>query len=146
MPRVFIAYGRDFVARDAVSKYLTGLGIQPVVFSEVADYGKTVIEKFEDIASRCEFAIILLTPDDKQVHDPENNQSMRARQNVIFEMGWFFGRLGRRKTLLLRRGNIELPSDVEGVLFKQYRVSPLEVGDEIVAALRAGGVVLRQKL
>jgi predicted nucleotide-binding protein len=141
MPRVFVAYGSDHKARDDISDVLRSLGLQPVVISKSPDHSKSLIEKFEHAARQCEFAVILLTPDDKKVFGTKLRRvGNRARQNVIFEMGWFFGHLGRTKTLLLRKGVIEMPSDVRGVLYKKYINSPFELRSEIESALRAGGV------
>jgi predicted nucleotide-binding protein len=141
MPKVFVAYGSDHKARDDISELLRGLGIQSIVISKSPDHSRSLIEKFENAARQCEFAIILLTPDDKRVIGKKNKKiEDRARQNVIFEMGWFFGKLGRPKTLLLRKGVIEMPSDIRGVLYQQYIETPLELSDKIETALKAGGV------
>jgi hypothetical protein len=63
------------------------------------------------------FAVVLLTPDDlgKAVDDDE--ERARARQNVIFELGYFVGALGRGKACLLRKGDVEIPSDLYGVVY-----------------------------
>ena len=61
---------------------------------------------------------VLLTPDDEVVNPgaPESG-TRRARQNVILELGFFLGRLGREsgKILLLHKGPIEIPSDIAGI-------------------------------
>ncbi|MGA8612834.1 MAG: nucleotide-binding protein [Xanthobacteraceae bacterium] len=145
MSKVFIAYGSDHTARDAVSDLLKSFGLHPVIFSKTPDHTKAVIEKFEHSARQCEFAIIILNPDDKRIFGKTKKTVQRARQNVIFEMGWFFGRLDRRKTLLLRKGTLELPSDIRGVLYKQYKKTPLELKGEIASALKAGGIRLGRR-
>jgi len=84
---------------------------------EQANEGKTIIEKFESHAD-VDFAIILLSPDD--VGSSKENEielNPRARQNVIFEHGYFIGSLGRNRVVALYHGNIELPSDLQGVLY-----------------------------
>jgi predicted nucleotide-binding protein len=44
-------------------------------------------------------------------------QVSRARQNVIFELGYFAGKLGRGRACLLRKGDVEIPSDLYGVIY-----------------------------
>ena len=80
--------------------------------------GRTIIEKFEVFSSDIVFAVILLTPDD--VGAPANEATalnLRARQNVILELGYFIGRLGRTKVCALHKGCVELPSDYQGVVY-----------------------------
>jgi predicted nucleotide-binding protein len=145
MPRVFIVHGHDHAARNELVTLLQGMGVTPIVLSKTLDGGSTIIEKFEKHACRCEFAIVLLTPDDKSANALRRDERYRARQNVIFEMGWFYAKLGRRKTLLVYRGKIELPSDVTGILYKRFAKSPVELKSEISAALIAGGVSLKSE-
>jgi len=146
MPKIFIAHGTDHGPRDDLADMLRTFGLKPVLFSKSPDHSRSVIEKFEQSAEECEFAIILLAPDDKQVLDRKGRVNSRARQNVIFEMGWFFGRLGRSKTLLIYNGAIELPSDIGGVLYKRYANSVLELEDDIAKALKAGGVRIERSV
>jgi predicted nucleotide-binding protein len=83
---------------------------------EQVTQGKTIIEKFEDHAD-VGYAVVLITPDDTgaSIKEPENIRK-RARQNVIFEFGYFLGKLGRDKVIGLVKGDIEVPSDYSGVL------------------------------
>ena len=79
--------------------------------------GLTIIEKFEK-NSDVQFAIVLMTPDD--VGNSKNNSenlNARARQNVILELGYFLGKLGREKVCALIKGNLERPSDYDGVVY-----------------------------
>jgi predicted nucleotide-binding protein len=146
MPKVFIVHGHDHEARNDLTKLLKRMGITPIVLSKTLDGGTTIIEKFEKHACQCEFAIVLLTPDDKSAGSLRASEKYRARQNVIFEMGWFYAKLGRHKTLLIYRGKVELPSDVTGILYKKFSKSPVELKSEISAALKAGGVRLKSKV
>jgi predicted nucleotide-binding protein len=95
------------------------LGLEVIILHEQADGGKTIIEKFEANAQEAAFAVVLLTPDDvgasAAVKPPQLNP--RARQNVIFELGYFVGKLGRDRVRALYKGNVELPSDYLGVLW-----------------------------
>jgi len=83
-------------------------------------------EKFERVSGDLAGAIALLTPDDKGGPAAGEADTERVRQNVILEIGWVWGRLGREKCLLLQRGNVELPSDLAGVDVEQFISSPSE--------------------
>lgn len=138
--RVFIVHGHDKEPVKALEELITTWGLEAIVLSRLPDSGLTIIEKFERYARTCDFAIILLTPDDKNADELDASQKFRARQNVIFEMGWFFSFLRRDGTLLLYKDNIELPSDVTGILYKKFAHSPVEKASEIRRALQLGGV------
>ena len=112
---VFVVHGRDDGAKDSVARFLTNLGLQPIVLHEQPNQGRTIIEKFEDNA-RVGFALVLLTPDDKCVSE-KGDITFRARQNVILELGYFTAKLGRKHTCALVKGEVELPSDYHGVLY-----------------------------
>jgi predicted nucleotide-binding protein len=117
IPRVFVAHGHDLAARDEVIRFLRTLELRPVVLGEEPEVGRTIIEKFEDY-SDVAFAIVLLTPDDVGGTETADLKP-RARQNVIFELGYFFGKLGRRKVVALYktgRGELDMPSNYSGIL------------------------------
>jgi predicted nucleotide-binding protein len=112
--KVFVVHGHAG-AEHAVAGYLRKIGLQPVVLHEQANEGRTIIEKFE-AHSDVGFAIVVVTPDD--VGGLKGGpQRPRARQNVVLELGYFVGRLGREKVCPLIQGEVELPSDVLGVLW-----------------------------
>jgi hypothetical protein len=113
---VFIVHGHDHAMRDAVTLFLHHIGLSPIILSEIEDSGRTVVEKFEQVAKRADFAIVLLTPDD--VATAAGTTTRRARQNVIFELGFFVSMLGRNKVCLLRKGEVEGFSDFHGVIYQ----------------------------
>ncbi|WP_311395871.1 nucleotide-binding protein [Escherichia coli] len=83
-------------------------------------YGsRTIIEKFEAESGDVSFAIVLMTPDDSGSALASESTRLRARQNVLYELGYFAGKLGRGKVLVLRKGDIEIPSDLAGVLYTE---------------------------
>jgi predicted nucleotide-binding protein len=96
---------------------LEKLKLQAIILREQPDQGRTIIEKFEAYAGEVGFAVVLLTPDDLGGTAGEMPQSSRARQNVIFELGYFVGRLGRGRACLLCKGDVEIPSDLYGVIY-----------------------------
>ena len=94
--KVFVIHGHDEAARETVARFLEKLGLEPVILHEQANKGHTIIEKFEDHADVA-FAVVLLTPDDVGKGKGEKSDpKLRARQNVILELGFFLGRLGRK--------------------------------------------------
>jgi predicted nucleotide-binding protein len=113
--KVFVVHGHDEAALQAVARFLEQLGLEAIVLREQPDQGRTIIEKFEALANEVGFAVVLLTPDD--LAGPADAQGSRARQNVIFELGYFVGKLGRGRACLLRKGAIEIPSDLYGVIY-----------------------------
>ena len=141
LPQVMIVHGRS-PDKDDVIPLLTSMGLrQPLVLAENFDPGSTIPEKFEIGAQQVDAAIALFTPDDeaapllnpsgKAVDPTQSEKRLRARQNVCLEYGWFWGRLGRDRVLLLLKGGLELPSDVSGLLYEEYTRSPLERKAEI---------------
>ena len=111
---VFIIHGRDDAAKIEVARLIERAGLNAVILHEQPNAGRTIIEKFEDHGGASGFAIAVVTPDDVGGLDKENLRP-RARQNVIGEMFWFAGRLGRSRVCALIKGDIEMPSDFAGV-------------------------------
>lgn len=115
--KVFIVHGHDEAARESVARFLEKLGLVPVILHEQANQSLTVIEKLER-HSDVRFAVVLLTPDDLGCKAPDSqNLVERARQNVLIELGYFVGKLGRSNVCPLRVGNTEIPSDFSGVVY-----------------------------
>jgi len=115
--RVFIVHGHDESARETVARFLEKLHIEVIILHEQVNLGMTIIEKLEKY-SDVGFAVILLTPDDEGRKAAEGEVlEPRARQNVILELGYFVGKLGRNRVVALHSGSLELPSDYLGVVF-----------------------------
>jgi hypothetical protein len=114
--KVFIVHGHDGEARESVARFLERLGLQAIILHEQANRGKTVIEKVES-NSDVGFAVVLLTPDDEGC-TKGGQPEPRARQNVLLELGYFIGRLGRERVCALKRGHVEIPSDFAGVVWE----------------------------
>ncbi|MFC1556726.1 TIR domain-containing protein [candidate division KSB1 bacterium] len=135
--RVFIVHGHDSATKEAAARFIERIGLEPIILHEQANEGRTVIEKFEAYAD-VGFAIVLMTPDDVGAGSKKKNKLLpRARQNVILELGYFTGRLGRSKVCALFKPGIEVPSDIHGVLFVELDESgawKTKLANELVRA------------
>lgn len=115
--KVFIVHGHDDGARETLARFLEKLGFEAIILHEQANRGGTVIEKIE--ANRdVGFAVVLLTPDDEGRRVKEQELKPRARQNVLLELGYFIGHLGRDRVCTLMRGSVDIPSDFAGVVWE----------------------------
>ncbi len=115
--KVFIVHGHDEEAKQTLARFIEKLKLFPVILSEKPNEGHTIIEKFEK-HSEVGFAVILLTTDDIGSEKSEQkNLRPRARQNVILELGYFVGKLGRSRVCALCKGSVETPSDFHGILY-----------------------------
>lgn len=115
--KVFIVHGHDSLMKEKTARTLSKLGLAPIILHEQADGGKTIIEKFEGNSSDVGYAIILLTADDEGKAKTETDMKARARQNVVFEMGYFIGKLGRNRVLLLLGDGVDKPGDLDGIVY-----------------------------
>ena len=136
--KIFIVHGRDEGAKNMVARFLENLDLKPVILAEMPTKGRTIIEKFEHHA-QVGYAIVLLTPDDAgSLQGDENDPKPRARQNVIFELGFFIGRLGREHICALTKGDVEIPSDYAGIEY-----IPFNDADDwklkLIGELKSGG-------
>jgi CheY-like chemotaxis protein len=133
--RVFIVHGHDDgVCRELKDFLQNRLGLpDPTILREQPQQGLTILEKFESEAKRSNLVFVLLTPDDRGQARHERKPRRRARQNVIFELGYFMGRLGRQsgRVVVLRKGNLDLPSDIEGLGSIDISNGVQTVGDHI---------------
>jgi predicted nucleotide-binding protein len=117
---VFIVHGRDTSTREQVAKCLgdlLGCNDDVVILQNQPNKGRYIFEKFEQEADKCGFAVVLATPDDyAQLKDDPQKQE-RMRQNVVFELGYLFHKLKRHNVVLMVKGDVELPSDIQGLAY-----------------------------
>jgi predicted nucleotide-binding protein with TIR-like domain len=116
--KVFVVHGHDELMREQVARYLEQLDFEAIVLHEQTNRGKTLVEKLEangDVG----FAIILLSGDDHG-SKPGDALRPRARQNVVLEWGYFWGRLGREHVIVPRKGDVDLPSDMSGLVWELF--------------------------
>lgn len=143
--KVFVVHGRDELAKTSLEVFLHEIGLEPIVLHRQADEGLTVIEKFEK-HSDVGYVFILLTPDEvaylraeEALPDGKRKKELRARPNVIFEFGYFVGKLGRSRVCCIYTGDVSLPSDVHGMIYKRFNQSIDEVAYGIMKDLKASG-------
>ncbi|MES0168231.1 nucleotide-binding protein [Mesorhizobium sp. M0027] len=108
--KVFIVHGHDEAIREAVARFVTQIGLTPVILHERPNKGRTIIAKFRDEAATVGFAIVLITPDDGEM----------PRQNVILELGFFLGALGPDRVAAIVKQPVTTPSDYDGVVYIPY--------------------------
>ncbi|MUP40001.1 TIR domain-containing protein [Labilibaculum euxinus] len=136
--KVFIVHGHDNEVKQTVARTISQLKLEPIILHEQTDQGRTVIEKFEQNSLDVNFAIILLTGDDEGKAKMETDYKTRARQNVVFEMGYFIGKLGRKRVFLLLENGVDKPGDLDGIVYV-----PIDNADgwklKLVRELKAAG-------
>jgi CAP12/Pycsar effector protein, TIR domain len=115
---IFIVHGTDTVRAEAVAYAVSNAtGRKTIILREQPNLGRTLIEKFEQHAAEVSYAIILLTPDDKGGRANDLGSQPRGRQNVVFEMGYFYGLIGRANVSVLLSPGVEKPSDMDGIAY-----------------------------
>lgn len=146
---VFVVHGHDEKSKHQLEIFLSEIGLEPIVLHRQPDEGQTIIEKFEK-HSDVGFAFILLTPDEvtylidqELLEDSKRKKEFRARPNVIFEFGYFVGKLGRPRVCCLYKGDVTLPSDVSGIIYKKFNSEIEEVAYSIIKDLKACGYSLK---
>lgn len=126
---VFLVHGHDNAVKESVARFLEKLDLRPIILHEQPNKGRTIIEKFE-AHSDVGFAVVLLTPDDVGAVKAEADRvNPRARQNVILELGYFTGKLGRARVCALYTGEVEIPSDIHGVIYIRFDEGEHGVGN-----------------
>lgn len=138
--KVFVIHGHDETNLLKVRTLLRErYALNPIVLNEQAGKGRTIIEKFEEEASDAAFAIAVITPDD--LIEAETGEYLQARPNVIFEIGWFYGRLGRERVCIILKKGTKIHSDLDGISRIEFKTSVEEKINEIAAELVAAGLI-----
>lgn len=147
LTKVFIVHGHDIELKNDVELFLKSINLKPIVLHRELDEGLTVIEKFEK-HSDVKYAIILLTPDDIGYMKTEFSKGepileFRARQNVIFEFGFFIGKLNRKNVCCIYKDGVILPSDINGFIYKKVDKSVEEIGIFLLRELKNAGLKVK---
>ena len=151
--KVFIVHGHDDLPKERLAHILIELGLTPIILHDQPNKGRTLMEKFEEEASDVGYAFVIMTPDDFgiecKLHEEiqkgikQGGLCHRPRQNVVMELGFFYGKLGRNRVCCLVKGDIEKPSDISGIVYLPFINRVDEVYRDMVRELRALGYALK---
>ena len=141
--KIFIVHGRNIPIRNDIELFVRRLGLEPIILAEQANKGMTIIEKIEDY-SDVSYAIILYTPCDEGRKKGEQDLNGRARQNVIFEHGYMAAKLGRNKVLALVEQDVEIPGDLDGIVYISLKDSDWKI--KVMRELDTAGLKINWKL
>ncbi|EOS20539.1 hypothetical protein C804_06293 [Lachnospiraceae bacterium A4] len=128
--KVFIVHGHDGELKESIARLIERQGIKAIILNEQTNRGATIIEKFER-NSEVAAAICLFTKDDMGKAMNDTDYQARARQNVVFEAGYFMGKLGRKHVIMIADEDIEIPSDLQGVVYTNSSYWQVEVLKEL---------------
>lgn len=120
--KIFIVHGHDIEMRETVARFVEKIGLEAVILYEQTNGGKTIIEKIEENTD-VRYGIILYSPCDHGKSQKEEKLKKRPRQNVVLEHGYLMAKLGRKNVIALTKGELELPSDLLGIINPNYDLS-----------------------
>jgi predicted nucleotide-binding protein len=113
--KVFLVHGRDDTAKNEVALFLRAIGLEPIILHLRPNGGRHLLTKFREESEGAAFAVVLMTPDDEGGIAGATDRRSRSRQNVVFELGFFIGKLGPASVAALLEGDVEKPSDFDGI-------------------------------
>jgi hypothetical protein len=141
--KIFLIHGHDEMNQLRLSRLINDeFHLEPVVLLDKPGKSAPTIDKFEDHAQSCSYAIALFTADDKVV-TKRGEEYWQPRPNVIFETGWFVGRLGKERVLILLQDGVRIYSDFDGVNRVQFQENVDDKFRAIRGELNAAGLVNR---
>lgn len=122
LPEIFI--GSSSEAKDvsrAIEGHLYDVSNTTIWMNGVFRPGVSYLQSLLNALAEYDFAVLVLTPDD--VLESRDASYSSPRDNVIFELGLFMGRLGPRRTFFIAEesASLRLPSDLSGISRLDYR-------------------------
>lgn len=141
--KIFVVHGHDTQALEQLELILRRLGLDPYILQNNDGGSNTIIEALEQqIYQEAAFGIVLMTPDDYGYPKAKGDDATqpRARQNVILELGMVLASLGRNQMVILKKGALETPSDVDGVLRLEFNDHVKEVAVKLARRIKAAGI------
>ncbi len=122
--RIIVVSGTDEEMNQALNGALTKLSLIPLVLCEEPSQGKKIVENFSRDYADVAFAVVLLSPDDfgYAKNEAATKRKLRPKQDVVFELGFLLGNLGKGNVLVFFRecANFEIPTDFEGIKFTAF--------------------------
>lgn len=147
--KIFVVHGHDTTALEQLELVLRRLGLDPYILQNNDGESKTLIEALEQqIYKEAAFGIVLLTPDDYGYPKNKTNEDRqpRARQNVILELGMVLASLGRERMVLLKKGALEMPTDVGGIIYLEFNEHVKEVAVKLATRMKGAGIEIDDAL
>ena len=147
--KIFVVHGHDTHALEQLELFLRRLELDPYILQNNDGESKTLIEALEQkIYKEAAFGIVLLTPDDYGYPKSKTNQDRqpRARQNVILELGMVLASLGRERMVLLKKGALEIPTDVSGMIYLEFNEHVKEVAVKLATRMKGAGIQINDSL
>jgi len=147
--KIFVVHGHDSHALEQLELVLRRLNLDPYILQNNDGGSKTIIEALEQqIYREAAFGIVLMTPDDFGYSKAkgEAERQPRARQNVVLEMGMVFASLGRDRMVILKKGALEIPSDIDGVLRLEFNDHVKEIAVKLATRMKAAGIEIDDAL
>ena len=138
-PKVLVIHGRDERNLFRLKDILLHFHLEVILLDDNPPRGRTIIEKFEQLAATAAFAIVLMTPDDV-VHF-KRKRYRQARPNVHIELGWAYRHLGRSRVCILAMKGTILPSNLHGINRIDFEKSVNEVAHQLVSELESAGII-----
>ncbi|MDE8345841.1 MAG: nucleotide-binding protein [Acidocella sp.] len=147
--KIFVVHGHDHTALEQLELVLRRLNLDPYILQNNDGQSKTIIEALEQqIYKEAAFGIVLMTPDDFGYSKAKGEQERqpRARQNVVLEMGMVFASLGRDRMVILKKGALEIPSDIDGVLRLEFNDHVKEIAVKLATRMKGAGIEIDDSL
>lgn len=143
--KVFVVYGHDEEARNQLELILHRWNLEPLFIDQLPSEGRTIIEQLEKYIPQANFGLVLATPDDMGYpKDNENAKKYRARQNVVMELGMLLSKLGRSRVVVINKKteDFEQPSDINGIIYKEYENNVEEIATKLARELIPKGYII----
>lgn len=147
--KIFVVHGHDATALEQLELILRRLNLDPYILQNNDGGSKTIIEALEQqIYKEAAFGIVLMTPDDYGYSKAsgEAQRQPRARQNVVLEMGMVFASVGRDRMVILKKGALEIPSDIDGVLRLEFNDHVKEIAVRLATRMKTAGIEIDDAL
>ncbi|WP_198514034.1 TIR domain-containing protein [Williamsoniiplasma luminosum] len=146
--KIYVVHGHDVNSKNELKVILMEWGLETIVSQDKPPNGKTIIEGVLDDIEGAHYGIVLLTPDDVGYASTNGINPIpkpRARQNVILEMGMIISRLGRNNVTILKKSEIEQPSDTDGLIYIAYDNSIKNSGafEKLRQNIKSAGITIK---
>jgi len=119
--KIFISHGQSQLWKSVARFIENELEFGTVELSEAPNRGRTIIQKLDEETEDCHFAVIILTAEDEMA-----SGNMRARQNVIHEIGFFQGKFGLENVLFLKENKVEGFSNFDGIVYEVFSPNSIQ--------------------